>query len=209
MAIAEWETSINASWAKSRKTAAEVPTRDDDHQTVSFSIKEPATAEEVLALHKLRRSDPQHYLHVTSEWIEQNPKNSHAYFERHLAWMDLGEPQLALADLKKMIELEPEPVGFVSRGEVYRFLGEYEKAIADYDRAASINPAEWQENPFALLYKADAYARLGDEAAALGCCADLPDDFWTPGTNNTPSGGKADVANKLRQVAAEAPRRRA
>jgi len=171
-------------------------------------MKEPTTAEEVLALHKLRRSDPQGYHHVVSEWIRQNPKNSHAYFERHFVWMDLGEPHRALDDLNKVIELAPEPVGFISRGEVYRFLGEYEKAIEDYNRAEAINPAEWRENPFILLYQADAHARLGNEAAALACCARLPDDFWTPGMNNTPSGGKADIAEKLRSAAADARRKR-
>jgi hypothetical protein len=69
-------------------------------------------------------------------------------------------------------------------------------------------PAEWRENPFILLYQADAHARLGNEAAALACCARLPDDFWTPGMNNTPSGGKAEIAQKLRQIAADARRRR-
>ena len=170
--------------------AAALP-RDDNLQKERTSMKEPTTAEEVLALHKLRRSDPQGYHHVVSEWIRQNPKNSHAYFERHFVWMDLGEPHRALDDLNKVIELAPEPVGFISRGEVYRFLGEYEKAIEDYNRAEAINPAEWRENPFILLYQADAHARLGNEAAALACCARLPDDFWTPGMNNTPSGGKA------------------
>jgi len=160
-----------------------------------------------LALHRLRRSDPQHYLYVVSEWIRQNPKNSHAFFERHFGWMDLGEPQRALDDLNKVIELEPESAAFLSRGEVYRFLGEYEKAVEDYDRAEAIDPAEWQDNPFGLLYQADAHARLGNEAAALACCARLPDDFWTPGMNSTPSGGKADIAEKLRRIVAEARRK--
>jgi hypothetical protein len=58
-----------------------------------------------------------------------------------------------------------------------------------------------------ILYQADTHARLGNEAAALGCCARLPEDFWTPGPDGAPSGGKADIANKLSQIAFEARRK--
>jgi tetratricopeptide (TPR) repeat protein len=170
-------------------------------------MKQPTTPEEVSALHKLLRADPQAYLRIVNEWIEENPNNHHAYFSRHFAWMDLGQPQRALDDLNKVIELAPEPVAFIMRGEVYRFLREYEKAVVDYAHAEAMDPAEWQDNGFCLLYQADAHAHLGNEAAALVCCARLPDDFWTPGMNSTPSGGKADIAEKLRRIAADARRR--
>ena len=114
-------------------------------------MKEPTTPEEVKVLHKLLRSDPQRYLQIVNGWIAENPSNSHAYFDRHFAWMNLGEPQRALDDLNKVIELDPEPVAFLSRGEVYRYLGEYEKAAEDYHRAEAIDPAEWRDNPFGLL----------------------------------------------------------
>ena len=58
-------------------------------------MKEPITPEEVSAFHKLLRTDPQRYLRIVNEWIAENPRNSHAYFDRHFAWMDLGEPQRA------------------------------------------------------------------------------------------------------------------
>jgi tetratricopeptide (TPR) repeat protein len=172
-------------------------------------MKEPQTPEELLTLHNLLRADPQRYLQIVNEWIAENPKNYDAYFERHFAWMKLGDPQRALDDLNKTIELDPEPMGFMSRGEVHRFLGEYEKALEDYARAQAIDPEGWEKNiVFGLLYQTDSHARLGNEAAALACCARLPDDFWTPGMNNTPSGGKAEIAEKVRQLAAEAQRRR-
>jgi tetratricopeptide (TPR) repeat protein len=172
------------------------------------AMKEPTTPEETLALSKLRRTDPQAYLKVVNEWIRENPKNDNAYFGRHFAWMDLGEPHRALDDMNKVIELAPEPVAFIMRGEIYRLLGEYEKAVVDYARAEALDPEEWQDNGFCLLYQADAHAHLGNEAAPLACCARLRDDFWTPGMNNTPSGGKAEIAEKLCQIAADARRRR-
>ena len=170
-------------------------------------MKEPTTEEELRALHDILRADPQRYLRIVSGWIEQNPDNSHAYFSRHSAWMKIGEPQRALADLNKTIELESRPsaMSFMARGEVYRHLGQHEQALADFDRAEAIDPADWQQGiVFGLLYQADSHARLGNEAAALNCCARLPDDFWTPGLNGAPSGGKAEVAEKLRAIAAAA-----
>jgi tetratricopeptide (TPR) repeat protein len=171
-------------------------------------MKEPTTPEEVSALGQILRTDPQRYLQIVNDWIAENPNNSHAYFDRHFFWMKLGHPQQALNDLNKAIEIEPEPVAFIMRGEVHRSLGEYENAVVDYARAEALDPEEWQDNGFCLLYQADAHAHLGNEAAALACCARLRDDFWTPGMNNTPSGGKPEIAEKLRRIAADARGRR-
>jgi tetratricopeptide (TPR) repeat protein len=171
-------------------------------------MKEPPTLEEIEVLLKLLRSDTAQYLQIVNGWIAENPANAHAYFDRHLAWMKLGDPQRALDDINKTIELEPEPLAFIMRGEVYLSLGEYQKAVADFAHAEALDPEEWQDNGFCLLYQADAHAHLGNEPAALACCARLPDDFWTPGMNNTPNGGKAEIAQKLRQIAADARRRR-
>jgi tetratricopeptide (TPR) repeat protein len=171
-------------------------------------MKEPTTPEEFEALHKLFRSDIARYLQIVNGWIAENPNNSHAYFDRHFVWMKLGDPQRALDDINKTIELEPEPVAFTMRGEVHRFLGEYQKAVADYAHAEALDPDDWQDNGFALLYQADCYARLGDETAALAYCERLREDFWTPGLEGAPSGGKAEIAQKLREIAAAARRRR-
>jgi len=169
-------------------------------------MKEPVTAEEALALHKILRKDPQRYLQIVDDWINENPTNSHAYFDRHRAWMKIGEPQRALADLNKAIELTPDQSAFEARGDVYRHLGEYERALRDYQHGEALNPSEWAGG-YGLLFQADCHARLGDEAAALACCARMPDDFWTPGMAGAPSGGKAAVANKLQAIAAGSRRK--
>src|SRR5262249_31369629 len=133
------------------------------------SMREPETPDEILALHKLLRSDPQRYLRIVNRWIEEDPKNSSPYFSRHFVWLKLGEPQRALEDVNKVIELEPEPhpISFASRGDVYRHLGEYEKAIEDYNRAEAIDPKEWRDSAFGPFFQADTHAQLGNEAAAL------------------------------------------
>ncbi len=200
-----WNGTANAFWAKSPNRMVETArvhdmTADDSNE----SMKEPTTPEEVLALHKILHADPQRYLAIVNNWITENPTNSHAYFERHLGWMKIGEPRRAIEDLNKALELDQEPVAFCSRGEVYRHLGEYEKALEDFHRGEAIDPAEWKDAAFGLLYQADCHAGLGHEAEALACCARLPDDFWTPGIAGAPAGNKAEIADTLRRTAADA-----
>jgi tetratricopeptide (TPR) repeat protein len=168
------------------------------------TMNEEISPEELLALHELRRSDPGRFLNVMNEWVQENPKNFRPYFTRHFIWNKVGEPRRALDDLDRVIELAPTQAAFCARGRVYRQLGEHANALADFQHGESINPHEWGDQGITLLYQADSHAHLGDEASALACCARLPDDFWTPGLDGAPGGGKAEIAEQLRRIAAEA-----
>jgi tetratricopeptide (TPR) repeat protein len=88
-------------------------------------MKEPTTSEEVLTLHKILRSDPQRYLSIVNNWIDENPENAHALFERHFAWMKIGVPRRAIEDLNKAVELNPDMSAFFARALVHRHLGQY------------------------------------------------------------------------------------
>jgi tetratricopeptide (TPR) repeat protein len=57
---------------------------------------------------------------------------------------------------------------FGARATFYRHLGEYERALRDYQQGEALNPAEWAEG-YRLLFQPDCHARLGDEAGALAC----------------------------------------
>jgi tetratricopeptide (TPR) repeat protein len=171
-------------------------------------MSKPKASKDSKELHNLLRSDPQYYMRVVGERIQKNPCDSGAYFDRHLGWMRLGKPRQAIEDISKAIELDPKSVDFLSRGDVYRYLGEYENALVDYDRGEAMDPADWERDAFGLLHQADCHARLGDEHSALACCARLPEDFWTPGIHEAPAGGKADIAEALRLTAAQARGRR-
>ena len=43
-----------------------------DYSEKRESIKEPTTPEETLALHEILRSDPQRYLRIVNEWLDEN-----------------------------------------------------------------------------------------------------------------------------------------
>ena len=56
----------------------------------------------------------------------------------------------ALADLNQAIKLDPRShYNFFYRGELYRKIGEYEKALSDYEAAAKLKP-----------FSADAYSGI-------------------------------------------------
>ncbi|HEX4158810.1 MAG TPA: hypothetical protein VHY79_10055 [Rhizomicrobium sp.] len=154
--------------------------------------------------HDLCRRNPQNYLDIINRRIEANPADPQGYFDRHYGWMRMHEPHKALADLSKVIELQPDQIAFLVRGRVNRHLGDYENALADFSRGEAMEPEQWRNDAMGLLYQADCYARLGNEPDALACCARLPDNFWTPGPRGAPAGGKTEIANELRRIAAAA-----
>jgi tetratricopeptide (TPR) repeat protein len=171
--------------------------------------KEPSTPEELSAFHKLLHSDPQRYLRIVNGWLEDDPNDVDAYFSRYQGWMKIGEPRRALDDLNTVVKLDPEPkpILLMARARVYRHLGEYEKALQDLNQADAIDPKAWETDiVFGLLFQADTYARLGDEAHAVATCARLPEDFWTPGIEGVPRGSRSEVAEELRDIAASARR---
>jgi tetratricopeptide (TPR) repeat protein len=171
-------------------------------------MKKPSNEFELKALHDVLRLEPGRYLDIVNAWIEEDPDDLDAYFSRHFAWLNLGEPHLALKDLNKTIGSDSNLIDFMSRGQVYRILGDHEKALGDFARGEALDPEDWEAAQVTLLYQADSYARLGDKASALACCARLGDDFWTPGLNGAPAGNKAEIAERLKEIAADAQRQR-
>ncbi len=80
---------------------------------------------------------------IYSELIEANPEEGRYYTLRASSWWALGEPDKALADFDKAIELGYEqPHAYASRGLFYATSGEHEKAIADYDKALELDPED-------------------------------------------------------------------
>ena len=57
---------------------------------------------------------------------------------------------------------------------------------------------------FGPLFRADCYARLGNEAAALADCETLPNNHWTPASLVPPAETSRRVAAGLRHRAAAA-----
>jgi tetratricopeptide (TPR) repeat protein len=163
--------------------------------------------EEIDRQFQLWRTDPKKFWEVTNKRVEDHPDSAKAYFGRHQAWERLGRLDLALADLDKSLSLEDDYVAHGARGDLLRALSRYREAIDAYNRSEQLDPIQWQGS-FGPLFRADCYAQLGNERAALTDCETMPDDHWTPGMFGLPAGNKQEVAAELRRRAAVARARR-
>lgn len=152
---------------------------------------------------KLLRADPEKYLALAQEIVRTDPDNAQGYYCRYQAYDRLGNSELALADLNRVLTLQPHSVVYDARARVLCALGRYRDALDDYNRAEALDPEGWR-GAFGHLFRADCHARLGNEKAALEDCAILGDDHWTPGPYGAPAGNKHEVAYELRRLAREA-----
>ena len=70
-------------------------------------MKKPETVDEIRAFCQLLIKNPRQCLEVIEEWLANDSNDVNALYDRHSAWMGLGEPQKALADLDRVIALDP------------------------------------------------------------------------------------------------------
>lgn len=118
-----------------------------------------------------------------------------------------GRLDLALGDLTKAIEIDPDQFRFYfGRGSLLRDAGRYQEAIDDFSRAITLD-GQGQMGAFGQLLRADCHAPLGNEAAALADCAAIPDNHWTPGVAKLPAGGRDEIIAEFRRMAVKARRR--
>ncbi len=71
----------------------------------------------------------------------QQPGNADAYCVRGLAYVEKGNPDQAITDYDRAIELNPKVGGFYyNRGLAYAKKGDRNRAIADWDQAITLDP---------------------------------------------------------------------
>jgi hypothetical protein len=102
--------------------------------------------------------------------------------------------------MNKVIDLSPRRSHILPRRRLSASR-RYENALQDFGRGEAMDPADWAQEAFGLLFQAHCHARLGHEENALAYCARLPDDFLTPGLEGAPAGDKAQIADQLRYTA--------
>lgn len=110
-------------------------------------------------------------LTLYNDILKKNPECWMALTNRGLIFLDLGQPEQAISDLNRAIELFPgSEEAFVSRGHFYFQSGRYEEAFADFDQALKINPLfdEGYRNRGAIFFVQKKYAlALADFNRAL------------------------------------------
>ncbi|MBR6713110.1 MAG: tetratricopeptide repeat protein [Selenomonadaceae bacterium] len=77
-----------------------------------------------------------------SQVINVDPNHQDALYWRAWCYDELGDNEKALADLNRLIELNPNysSGAYNNRGIVYENLGALDKALADYNKALELDP---------------------------------------------------------------------
>ena len=79
-------------------------------------------------------------LNALNEVIKMDPFSDSAYIRRSYVYQDLGKFDLAVADISKAIEINPQAYYYQRRGFIYKNFRNYEKAIADFQRMIELEP---------------------------------------------------------------------
>jgi tetratricopeptide (TPR) repeat protein len=90
----------------------------------------------------LRAGDYDGALAVVDEMLTARPDDVNAHYMKGLCHLQKGQPVVAVASLKRVIELSPGfAAAHLNLGVCYERLGDKDKALASYDRRSSSSPA--------------------------------------------------------------------
>ena len=99
-----------------------------------------------------------------TKYLRLNPDFATAYYNRGVAYKNLGKYQLAIDDYSRAIRINPDNASaYYNRGFAYMNLGKYQLAIDDYSRAIRINP----DKAIAYNNRGVAYKKLGKYQLAI------------------------------------------
>lgn len=76
--------------------------------------------------------------YTTALWLY--PQFATAYNNRAYAHIEVGKLKLALDDINAAMKLEHDSTFYNTRGKIYHKMGDFDKALADYKTAISIDP---------------------------------------------------------------------
>jgi len=92
-------------------------------------------------------------------------KDEYIYAHRADCYDELGLTEIALSEIDKAIELEPDYTNLCAKGGILRTSGRYDEAINEFDRAIELDPSY----AFAYYAKGWCYELSGDDDKAMEC----------------------------------------
>jgi tetratricopeptide (TPR) repeat protein len=103
--------------------------------------------------------------------IEADPSMALAYYNRALAYENLGDAENAVADYSKAIEVKADfQEAYVNRGRVYAQTGETDAAIADFSEGIRLNENDqlaWRNRGLAYTEKGEYNLAIADFDQAI------------------------------------------
>ncbi|MCS7159281.1 MAG: tetratricopeptide repeat protein [Gemmatales bacterium] len=132
---------------------------------------QPSRREVLHQVYQTARQMRQYYaaLNALDLLLHYEQDNTDLWFQKALLLEEMyryREALTALAECEKRAEARARPIVplfFAARGNLYRKLGELEKALDALDQALKLNP----QYPYAQYVRADVYWRMGKIEAAL------------------------------------------
>jgi tetratricopeptide (TPR) repeat protein len=86
-------------------------------------------------------TDPHKAILYLSNAIKIQPNDAEIYYNRGVAYDNLGQYQSAIKDYYQAIQVNPDYAEvFYNRGTIYSEIGQYQRAIDDYNQAISLQP---------------------------------------------------------------------
>ena len=114
----------------------------------SQSDKRPDSYNYNRAMEALDKQDNQEALEYLNKEIKEKPKNGYAYSWIAYIYGNQGENGFALTAADKALKFLPSKdkeyvtFAYTTRAGIYQVLKEYEKALADYEKAIKVDPKE-------------------------------------------------------------------
>jgi cytochrome c-type biogenesis protein CcmH/NrfG len=98
--------------------------------------------------------------------VARDPKNVQAWVMLGNAYFDTGQPQKSVEAYGRALELKPnDPDVLTDQGVMYRALGQFDKAVANFEKANKTNPTHVQSlYNLGVVYSSDLHQN--DKAAA-------------------------------------------
>ncbi|GAB6269882.1 MAG: tetratricopeptide repeat protein [Smithella sp.] len=109
-------------------------------------------------------TDPHKAILYLSNAIKIQPNDAEMYYNRGVAYENLGQYQPAIKDYNQAISLKPAySEAFYNRGTLYSEIGQYRQAIEDFNQAISLQPNDAE----AYHGRGFAYDKLGQYQQAI------------------------------------------
>lgn len=124
--------------------------------------------------------------------VARDPKNVQAWVTLGNDYFDANNPQKSVQAYAKALELNPDdPNVITDQGVMYRALGFYDKALANFERANKVNPQHLQS--------------LYNSGIVYAVDMKMPDKARTAFEMVIQRGGGGELANQAREMIKQLP----
>ncbi len=109
-------------------------------------------------------TDPLKAVEYLNNALKLHPRNTEAYYNRGVAYDNLGQYKQAMKDYSQAIALKPDYAdAFYNRGTIHNAIGQYQRAIEDFSETIRLKPDDAE----AFLGRGFAYDKLGQSPQAI------------------------------------------